>query len=238
MSGLAIFVTGFSSILTGLNFIVTVHTHACAGMTWFRCRCLYGRCMHQYYPGTGDSGDSNNTGAGAAGETVHLGIFDPAYGGDPVLFQHLFWFYSHPAVYIMFCHRWCGQRTGLRYDPENEFFGYSLSRFPAWRLRFSDFWFGDTTCLSAVSRYTQEWSFVPELRSSNSLAVKVFNWTRLCTKVRCPYDTPMLYAFGFIGLFTIGGMTGLFLAALGIDVHVTDTYLWSRISITSWSAAR
>ena len=156
----------------------------------------------------------------------HIGIFDPALGGDPVLFQHLFWFYSHPAVYIMVLPAMgVVSEAHLARSRASRVFGYTSWRSPAWPSRCSASWCGATTCSSAGSRLYagMVFSFLSYFVAIPS-AIKVFNWTATLYKGSISFATPMLYAFGFIGLFTIGGLTGLFLAALGIDVHVTDTY--------------
>ncbi len=162
----------------------------------------------------------------AAERLFHLGIFDPALGGDPVLFQHLFWFYSHPAVYIMILPAH-GDHQRARHGllPQADLRlqvhrGLLASRSPSLAS-----WSGATTCSSRASRCTRGWSsrscrFLVAIPS----AIKVFNWTATLYKGSISYQTPMLYALGFIGLFTIGGLTGLLLASLGLDVHVHDTY--------------
>ena len=157
---------------------------------------------------------------------MHVGIFDPALGGDPILFQHLFWFYSHPAVYIMvlpgmgviseivpcFC-----AAADLRLP--------ASSPSPAWPSPCWASWSGATTCSSPASRCTPGMVFsILSFLVAIPSAIKVFNWTATLYKGSIRFDTPMLYALGFIGLFTIGGLTGLMLASLAIDVHVHDTY--------------
>ena len=149
----------------------------------------------------------------------------PGCGGDPLLFQHLFWFYSHPAVYIMILPAMgvvseivaCFSRKRFRLQLHGDCASIAS---PFW-----DSWSGRTTCSWPEFRCTRRlmFSFFSYLVAVPS-AIKVFNWTATIYKGSISFTTPMLYAFGFIGLFTMGGMTGLFLAALGVDVHVTDTY--------------
>ena len=226
MSGLAIFVTGFSSILTGLNFIVTVHTMRAPGMTWFRMPLfvwsMYATSIIQVL---GTPVIAITLVLVLLERTLHLGIFDPNYGGDPVLFQHLFWFYSHPAVYIMVLPSMGVVSELVANMTRKRIFGYSFVAFSSLAIAVFGFlvW-GHHLFVSSQSVYAGlVFSFLSYAVAIPS-AVKVFNWTATLYKGSVSYDTPMLYAFGFIGLFTIGGMTGLFLAALGVDVHVTDTY--------------
>ncbi|HZS44380.1 MAG TPA: cytochrome c oxidase subunit I [Blastocatellia bacterium] len=225
-AGLAIFVAGFSSILTGLNFIVTIHTMRAPGMTWFRlplfCWSMYATSIIQVL-GTPVLAITLVT--VLLERLLHLGIFDPNYGGDPVLFQHLFWFYSHPAVYIMILPSMGVISELVANMTRKRIFGYSFVAFSSIAIAVFGFlvW-GHHLFVSGQSVYAgMVFSFLSYAVAIPS-AVKVFNWTATLYKGSVSLDTPMLYAFGFIGLFTIGGMTGLFLAALGIDVHVTDTY--------------
>jgi len=156
---------------------------------------------------------------------LHAGIFDPDVGGDPVLFQHLFWFYSHPAVYIMILPGMgvmsevvtCFSRKGV--------FGYPFIAGSSLAIAVIGFFvWGHHLFVAGQSMYaSMVFSFLSFFVAVPS-AIKVFNWTATMHRGSISYDTPMLYAFGFIGLFTIGGLTGLFLATLAIDVHTTDTY--------------
>ena len=155
-----------------------------------------------------------------------VGIFDPALGGDPILFQHMFWFYSHPAVYIMVLPGMAVVSEIIPAFSRKPLFGYkfvalcqhgidAIVGFLVW---------GHHMFVAGQSIYSgMAFSFLSYLVAVPS-AIKVFNWSATVYKGAISWETPMLYAIGFIGLFTIGGMTGLFLAALGMDVHVTDTY--------------
>ena len=155
----------------------------------------------------------------------HIGIFDPTLGGDPLLFQHLFWFYSHPAVYIMILPRMGVVSEVITCFSRKRIFGYSFVALSSIAIAVFGFlvW-AHHMFVAGISLYAAlVFSLLSYLVAIPS-AIKVFNWTATLYKGSITFDTPMLYAFGFIGLFTIGGLTGLFLAALGIDVHVTDTY--------------
>src|SRR5918996_1062097 len=154
-----------------------------------------------------------------------FGIFDPRLGGDPVLFQHLFWFYSHPAVYIMILPPMGVISEVIACFSRKNIFGYSFVAFSSLAIAVFGFlvW-GHHLFVAGISVYAaMVFSFLSFAVAIPS-AVKVFNWTATLYKSSISYDTPMLYALGFIGLFTIGGLTGLFLAAMGLDIHMHDTY--------------
>ena len=225
-TGIGIFVSGFSSILTGLNFIVTVHTMRAPGMTWFRLPLfiwsIYATSLVMIL---GTPVIAITILLLAFERLARVGIFDPAIGGDPVLFQHLFWFYSHPAVYIMVLPSMGVVSELIANFSRKNIFGYSFVAFSSLAIAVFGFlvW-GHHLFVSSQSVYAgMIFSFLSFAVAIPS-AIKVFNWTATLYKGSISFDTPMLYALGFIGLFTIGGMTGLFLASLGVNVHVTDTY--------------
>ncbi len=226
LAGLGIFINGFSSILTGLNFIVTIHTMRAPGMTWFRLPLfLWSMYATSLIFILGTPVIAITVLLVAVERLAHIGIFDPALGGDPVLFQHMFWFYSHPAVYIMILPAMGVVSELIATHARKPIFGYSFVAFSSLAIAIFGFlvW-GHHLFVSSQSVYAgmifSLISFVVAIPS----AVKVFNWTATLYKGSISYDAPMLYAFAFIGLFTIGGLTGVMLAALGFDVHVTDTY--------------
>jgi len=225
-AGLGIFINGFSSILTGLNFIVTIHTMRAPGMTWFRLPLfVWSHYATSVIMVLGTPVIAITILLVALERIVHIGIFDPRLGGDPVLFQHFFWFYSHPAVYIMILPSMGVVSELISTHSRKNIFGYSFVAFSSLAIAVFGFlvW-GHHLFTSSQSVYAgMIFSFVSFAVAIPS-AVKVFNWTATLYKGSISYDTPMLYALGFIGLFTIGGLTGLFLAALGLDVHLTDTY--------------
>ncbi|MDQ1523970.1 MAG: cytochrome c oxidase subunit, partial [Pyrinomonadaceae bacterium] len=225
-AGLGIFINGFSSILTGLNFIVTIHTMRAPGMTWFRLPLfIWSHYATSLIMVLGTPVIAITILLVAMERIVHIGIFDPRLGGDPVLFQHFFWFYSHPAVYIMILPSMGVVSELISTHSRKNVFGYSFVAFSSLAIAVFGFlvW-GHHLFTSSQSVYAgMIFSFVSFAVAIPS-AVKVFNWTATLYKGSISYDTPMLYALGFIGLFTIGGLTGLFLAALGLDVHLTDTY--------------
>jgi cytochrome c oxidase subunit 1 len=225
-TALGIFITGFSSILTGLNFIVTIHRMRAPGMTWFRLPLfIWSTYATSLINVLGTPVIAITVLLVAAERLFQFGFFDPARGGDPVLFQHLFWFYSHPAVYIMVLPAMGVVSELVAAGCRKPIFGYAFVAFASIAIAVLGFlvW-GHHMFVAGQSVYAAlVFSFLSFLVAIPS-AVKVFNWTATMYKGAVSWETPMLYAYGFIGLFTIGGLTGLFLAAVGLDVHVTDTY--------------
>jgi cytochrome c oxidase subunit 1 len=223
---LAAFIAGFSSILTGLNFIVTVHRLRAPGMTWFRMPLLIWSLYATSIvillatPVIGIA-----LALVAVERTTGIGIFDPALGGDPILFQHLFWFYSHPAVYIMVLPAMGVVSELVTAFSRKTIFGYHFVAFASLAIAVIGFlvW-GHHMFVSGQSAYAGLIFSILSFLVAIPSAVKVFNWTATLYKGSVSWQTPMLYAFGFIGLFTIGGLTGLFLAAVAVDIHVHDTY--------------
>lgn len=225
-TGLGIFITGFASILTGLNFIVTIHTMRAPGMSWFRLPLfIWSHYATSLIMILGTPVLAITLVLVVFERLFHIGLFDPAYGGDPVLFQHLFWFYSHPAVYIMVLPAMGVVSEIVPALSRKKIFGYKFIAFASVAIAVFGFlvW-GHHLFVTGQSVYAgMIFSFLSYAVAIPS-AIKVFNWTATLYKGSISYQTPMLYVFGFIGLFTIGGLTGLFVAALGVDVHVTDTY--------------
>ena len=226
LTAMAAFVAGFSSILTGLNFIVTVHRMRAPGLTWFRLPLfVWAHYATSVIMILGTPVIAVTLFMLMLERGLHIGFFDPAYGGDPVLFQHLFWFYSHPAVYIMIL-----PSMGVISEVMSTFctkkpFGYTFIAFSSVAIAVFGFlvW-GHHLFVSSQSAYAgMVFSILTYIVAIPS-AIKVFNWAATMYKGQVRLTAPMLYAIGFIGLFTVGGLTGLFLAAMGLDVHVTDTY--------------
>jgi cytochrome c oxidase subunit I len=225
-TAIGIFIAGFSSILTGLNFVVTIHRMRAPGMTWFRMPLFvwahYATSLLQIL-GTPVLAVTILLLAMERG--LHIGIFDPNLGGDPVLFQHLFWFYSHPAVYIMILPSMGVISEVVSTFSRRQPMGYSFIAFSSVAIAIFGFlvW-GHHLFVSSQSVYAGMVFSVLSYLVAIPSAIKVFNWTATMYKGSVELATPMLYAIAFIGLFTIGGLTGLFLAAMGMDVHLTDTY--------------
>ena len=226
MTVLGAFIAGFSSILTGLNFIVTVHKMRAPGMTWFRMPLFvwahYATSVIQIL---GTPVIAVTLLLMALERFFHVGIFDPSLGGDPVLFQHMFWFYSHPAVYIMILPGMGVISEIVTCFSKKRIFGYHFVAYSSMGIAVLGFlvW-GHHMFVSSQSVYAgMVFSLITFLVAIPS-AIKVFNWTATMYKGQISYETPMLYVFGFMGLFMIGGLTGLFLAAMGMDIHLHDTY--------------
>ncbi len=223
---IAIFLAGFSSIFTGFNFIVTIHRMRAPGMTWTRLPLfiwsLYATSVIQVL---GTPVVAIALTLVALERAFHVGIFDPKLGGDPLLFQHLFWFYSHPAVYIMILPSMGVVSEVVSTFSRKRTFGYMAVALASIAIAVLGFlvW-AHHMFVAGISAYAALVFSVLSYFVAVPSAIKVFNWTATMYKGSVSLDTPMLYALGFIGLFTMGGMTGLFLASLGIDVHVHDTY--------------
>jgi cytochrome c oxidase subunit I len=223
---IGVFITGFSSILTGLNFLVTVHTMRAPGMTWFRLPLfVWAHYATSVVMILGTPVIAITLGLAAMERVFGLGFFNPAMGGDPILFQHLFWFYSHPAVYIMILPSMGVISELIPTFSRKKMFGYSFVGASSIAIAIIGFlvW-AHHMFLTGQSTYAAlVFSFLTFLVAVPS-AIKVFNWVATMYGGSISFDTPMLYAFGFLGLFLIGGLTGLFLGALGTDIHIHDTY--------------
>ncbi len=225
-AALGAFVAGFSSILTGLNFIVTVHKMRAPGMSWGRLPLFvwahYATGLIQIL---GTPVIAIALVLISMERVMHVGIFDPAVGGDPILFQHIFWFYSHPAVYIMILPGMGVISEVISCFSKKRIFGYDFIAASSMGIAVLGFlvW-GHHMFVTGESMYTGiVFSFLSFFVAVPS-AVKVFNWTATMYKGSVTFDSPMLYAFAFIGLFTIGGLTGLFLSTLATNVALHGTY--------------
>jgi cytochrome c oxidase subunit 1 len=221
-----VFVLGFSSIFTGLNFIVTIHKMRAPGLTWFRLPLfvwgLYSTAIMQVLA------------TPVLGITLlmliverafGIGIFDPALGGDPVLFQHFFWFYSHPAVYIMVVPGFGVVSEIIPVFSRKRLFGYSFIALSSVAIAILSFlvW-GHHMFVSGQSVLAGSIFSAITFLIAIPTAIKVLNWISTMYKGSIHLDTPMLYALMFLWVFTIGGMTGLFLSTMATDVHLHDTY--------------
>jgi len=220
------FIAGFSSILTGLNFIITVHKLRAPGLTWGRLPlfiwALYATSVIQVLA----------TPVLAitllllcAERLFHIGIFDPALGGDPILFQHFFWFYSHPAVYIMILPAMGIISEVIPVFSRKPIFGYRAIAYSSFGIALIAFivW-GHHMFVSGQSELSNFVFSLLTMFVAVPTGVKVFSWVATMYKGAIRFNAPMLYALGFLELFMVGGLTGVFLATLAIDVHVTQTY--------------
>ena len=221
-----IFIAGFSSILTGLNFVVTIHKMRAPGLTWFRLPLfIWAMYATSIIFIIGTPVIAISLALIVIERLFHVGIFDPALGGDPILFQHLFWFYSHPAVYVMILPSMGVISEVVTALSHKKIFGYHFVAFSSIAIAVIGFlvW-GHHMFVSGQSIYAGLVFSALSMAVAIPSAVKVFNWTATLYKGSISYEAPMLYALGFIGLFTIGGLTGLYLATTAIDQHVHATY--------------
>ncbi len=226
MMSMAVFILGFSSIFTGINFIATIHKLRAPGMGWFQmplfCWGIYATAIIQVLA------------TPVLGITMvlllmerlfQIGIFDPKIGGDPVLFQHFFWFYSHPAVYIMILPGMAIISEIIPTFSKKTIFGYRAIAFSSVAIALIGFlvW-GHHMFVSGQSELATTIFSVLTFLVAIPSGIKVFNWVATMYKGSISLDAPMLYAISFLLLFTIGGLTGIFLGALSVDVHLHDTY--------------
>jgi cytochrome c oxidase subunit I len=223
---LGVFVLGFSSILTGINFIVTVHTLRAPGITWMRLPLfvwsIYGTAIIQVLA------------TPVIGLTVLLvalervlgfGIFDPARGGDPVLFQHFFWFYSHPAVYIMVLPAMAVISECVATFSRKNPFGYKAIAYSSLGIAFVGFFtWGHHLFVAGQSVFDNGAFGVLSMFVGIFTAIKVFNWIGTMYRGAISFKTPFAYICGFLFFLVFGGMTGVALATVALDVHWHDTY--------------
>jgi cytochrome c oxidase subunit 1 len=221
-----VIVVGFSSIATGVNFITTVHTMRAPGMTWFRMPLfvwsIYATSLILvlatpvltmamvllFYE-----------------RAFGIGVFNPASGGDPVMFQHLFWFYSHPVVYVMVLPGMGVMSELITCFSSKSVFGYRFIAYSSMAIAAIGFFvWGHHMFFNGISEYSAMTFSLMSFAVAVPSAIKVYNWAATIHKGEVRLDTPMLYAMGWIGLFVIGGITGLFLASLGVDGQLHDTY--------------
>ncbi len=223
---MAVFVLGFSSIFTGINFIATIHKLRAPGMGWFQ--------MPLFVWGIYSTAVIQVLATPVLGITMvlllmerlfEIGIFDPKIGGDPVLFQHFFWFYSHPAVYIMILPGMAIISEVIPTFSKKVIFGYRAIAFSSVAIALIGFlvW-GHHMFVSGQSELATTIFSVLTFLVAIPSGIKVFNWVATMYKGSITFEAPMLYAISFLLLFTIGGLTGIFLGALSTDVHLHDTY--------------
>ena len=223
---LGVFIAGFSSITTGINFIVTIHKMRAPGLTWFRLPLfVWAHYATSVIIVLGTPVVAITLLLVVAEKLWHLGIFNPANGGDPILFQHLFWFYSHPAVYIMVLPGMGIISELISCFSRKRIFGYTFIAFSSLAIAIFGFvvW-GHHMFVTGQSMYAGMVFSVLSFLVAVPSAIKVFNWASTIYKGNIWLASPMIYALGFIGLFTVGGLTGLFLASLAVDIHLNQTY--------------
>jgi len=223
---MAVFILGFSSIFTGLNFIATVHKLRAPGMGWFD--------MPLFVWGIYATGVIQILATPVLAITMvllliervfQIGIFDSRIGGDPVLFQHFFWFYSHPAVYIMILPGMAIISEIIPTFSRKTIFGYRAIAYSSVSLALLSFivW-GHHLFVAGESDLANVIFSALTFLVAIPSGVKMFNWLTTMYKGNISFETPMLYAMAFLFLFAIGGLTGIFFATLAVDIHLTDTY--------------
>jgi len=222
---LGVFILGFSSILTGLNFVVTVHKLRAPGLGWFDMPlfvwAIYSTALIQVLA----TPVLAITLLLLIFERIfHVGIFDPRMGGDPVLFQHFFWFYSHPAVYIMILPGMAIINETIAVHARKRIFGYRAVAFSSLSIAAISFLVWGHHMFTAQGEIASAVFSALTFLVAIPTAVKMFNWTATLYKGTISFTTPMWYTLAFLFLFTIGGLTGLPLGALATDVHLTDSY--------------
>jgi cytochrome c oxidase subunit I len=225
-AAMAVFINGFSSIMTSLNFIVTIHRMRAPGMTWMRLPlfvwAIYAVSVVML---TATPVLAMDTFLLAVERFIGVGLFDPNLGGDPLIWQHMFWFYSHPAVYIMILPAMGVASEIIPCYARRPIFGYAGMTIALMAIAILSFFVWAHHMFAAgISIYAGVVFSLLTFFVAVPSAIKVFNWTVSLHKGRINFDAPMLYALGFVLLFTIGGVTGLMVATLGIDIHVHDTY--------------
>jgi len=226
LAAIAVFTLGFSSILTGLNFVTTIHRLRTEGMTWTRIPLftwsLYATAWIQILatPVLGIT-----VALLFAERVIGTGLFDPTQGGDPIMFQHLFWIYSHPAVYIMVLPGMGVVSDVIPVFARKPAFGYKAIVVSSLAIAFAGslVWAHHMYTSGMSDTAVMVFSFLTFIVAIPS-AIKVFNWLATLYQGSILLDPPLLFALSFILLFTIGGLTGLVLGAAATDIHVHDTY--------------
>ena len=226
VTSMGVFIAGFSSILTGLNFLVTIHRMRAPGLTWFRLPLF----IWAHYAASIIMVLATPVVAIALAlecleRLTGIGVFDSRKGGDPLLFEHLFWFYSHPVVYLMLLPGMGAVSEIIACFSRKRIFGYTAVAFSSVAIAvFGFFVWEHHMFIMGVSNYSALVFSMLTMVAAVPSAIKVFNWAVTLYKGSITFQAPMLYAFGFIGLFTVGGLTGVFLGSMGMDIHLTETY--------------
>jgi cytochrome c oxidase subunit 1 len=225
-SAVAVFLAGFSTIATALNFVVSIHRLRAPGMTWFRLPlfiwAIYAVSVVMLLATPVLAMTLALVGIS---RWMGVGVFDPSLGGDPILFQHMFWFYSHPAVYIMILPAMGVVSEVITCYARKRIFGYSGMCAALMAIAVISFFvWGHHMFTAGISIFSGVVFSLMSFLVAVPSAIKVFNWTATLHKGSISFDAPMLYTLGFIGLFTMGGLTGLIVATVALDVHLQDTY--------------
>jgi cytochrome c oxidase subunit I len=225
-AAMAVFINGFSSIMTALNFVVTIHRMRAPGMTWMRLPLfVWGIYAVSVVMLTATPVLAMDTFLLAVERFIGIGLFDPNHGGDPLLWQHMFWFYSHPAVYIMILPAMGVVSEVIPCYARRPIFGYAGMTIALMSIAILSFFvWAHHMFVAGISIYAGVFFSLTTFFVAVPSAIKVFNWTVSLHKGRIVFDAAMLYALGFVLLFTLGGVTGLMVATLAVDVDVHGTY--------------
>jgi cytochrome c oxidase subunit I len=225
-AAMAVFINGFSSIMTALNFVVSIHRLRAPGMTWMRLPLfVWGIYSVSIVMLTATPVLAMDTVLLAVERFIGVGLFDPSRGGDPLLWQHMFWFYSHPAVYIMILPAMGVISELISCYARRPIFGYAGMTIAMMSLVVLTFFvWAHHMFVAGISIYSAVVFSLMTYFVAVPSAIKVFNWTASLHKGSIIFDAPMLYALGFVLLFTIGGLTGLMLATLALDVDLHASY--------------
>lgn len=225
LMGLGIFILGFSSVLTGVNFIATIHKLRCPGMTWFRLPlmvwALYATSIIQVLA---TPVIAITTLLLLFEKLLGIGIFDPALGGDPVLFQHFFWFYSHPAVYIMILPAMGIMNELVTTFSKKRIFGYSAIAYSSIAIALISFLVWGHHMFTSESEFSAMIFSLLTFLVAVPSGIKMFNWVATLYQGKFSFKTPFIYFLSFLFLFAIGGFTGIMLGTLSLDIHFHDTY--------------
>jgi cytochrome c oxidase subunit 1 len=221
-----VFILGMSSVLTGLNLVTTSHRLRAPGLTWFR--------LPLFVWGVYATAWVQILATPVIGITLVLimleryfgvGVFDPAKGGDPLLYQHLFWIYSHPAVYIMILPAMGVISEVIPVFARKNIYGYKAIAFSSIAIAsVGSLVWGHHMFVSGQSDLASLIFSLLTFLVAVPSAIKVFNWVATLYKGSIELKPPLLFALTFIFLFSIGGLTGLFQGALAINMHLHDTY--------------
>ena len=225
-AALAVFINGFSSIMTALNFVVTIHKMRAPGMTWMRLPLfVWGIYAVSVVMLTATPVLAMDTFLLAVERFIGIGLFDVRHGADAILWQHMFWFYSHPAVYIMILPSMGVASEIIPVYARRPIFGYAGMTIALMSIAILSFFvWAHHMFVAGISIYSGVFFSLMTFFVAVPSAIKVFNWTVSLHKGRISFDAPMLYALGFVLLFTLGGVTGLMLATLAVDVDLHGTY--------------
>ncbi|HEY7398735.1 MAG TPA: cytochrome c oxidase subunit I [Gaiellaceae bacterium] len=217
---------GASSIMTALNFLVTIITMRAPGMTFWRMPLLvWANFTTSLLVVLATPFIAGSQFFVMFDRVMHTNFFEYQQGGYVLGYQHIFWFYSHPAVYIMMLPGFGIISEVISVMSRKPIFGYRLMALSLMAILVLGFsvWAHHMFVAGMAS-----WLRVPMMVTSMVIAVptgiKIFSWLATMWDGRIHFTTPMLFALGFLSMFVIGGLSGIYLASVPIDIHASDTY--------------